>query len=570
MGWRLTMPPAHRHGIRQLSISVGLVGMLLVFAQPVSAAVPYADIASTGPLTHVYVGNDLSCQVHHEDDGSTGEVYPPGTIPGDCGTMLAVSGASGSQLFTPDFSNHGGTATSGLGARTPFTPVSQSLVTGSGAAGSPYQVVTVADAGTTGLRITQTDSYVVGEESYRTDIQVSYTGVSARSVVLYRAADCYLGGSDSGFGIVDPTTKSVGCREAVYDEIEGVYVPGDRIEQWVPITGGNNYYQAGYSEVWSQIGTHAALADSCECDQRQDNGAGISWNATVPAGGLVTLSHITTFSPSGVHALTMQKTADSASAPAGGTNGYTILVHNPNEEAVNVDSITDTLPAGFVYVSGSTTGATTSDPVGGTTLTWTGPFPVSGGGDLTLHFAVNVNTQPGEYMNQATAQAGSLTVVPTGPTAAVTVTPMEEPPPPVALPCDPVTLEGTGAGETLLGSDGTDRIRGLAGRDRIDVLAGDDEACGGLGGDYLYGRDGIDTLRGEEGNDRLYGGRHGDVMDGSAGHDAFLGGRGDDTILAADGTKDCIVSGRGDDSVAADPGLDLVDPPKGCPAGFWL
>ena len=31
---------------------------------------PYKDIASNGPLTHVYVGNDTSCQVAHTGDAA--------------------------------------------------------------------------------------------------------------------------------------------------------------------------------------------------------------------------------------------------------------------------------------------------------------------------------------------------------------------------------------------------------------------------------------------------------------------------------------------------------------------
>ena len=143
-------------------------------------------------------------------------------------------------------------------------------------------------------------------------------------------------------------------------------------------------------------------------------------------------------------------------------------------------------------------------------------------------------------------------------------------PPPAVVECDPVTLEGTAAGEALLGGPGVDHIRGLAGRDRIDAAAGDDQVCGGDGGDYGYGRDGIDSILGGAGNDRLFGGRHGDIIDGGTGHDALMGGRGADTFQAADGTKDCILTGRGDDVVSADPGLDVVDPRGGCPAGFWL
>src|SRR5436190_474024 len=141
--------------------------------------------APGGPLTQVSIGNDLSCQVQHTGDTSL-ELFPSSSTPGDCGTFVAVGGT----LYTPDFSNHGRTATTGLGTRTPFSPVSQTPVSGSGSSSSPFRVTTIVTLGSTGLQITEIDSYVAGQESYRTDIQVKNTGGGNQSVVLYRAGDC--------------------------------------------------------------------------------------------------------------------------------------------------------------------------------------------------------------------------------------------------------------------------------------------------------------------------------------------------------------------------------------------
>ena len=88
-------------------------------------------------------------------------LLPPQTIPGDCGTFIVTGG----NLYAPDFSGHGVTRDRQSPTYTPFTPVSQSGVTGTGTAGDPYRVVTNVDVGTTGLHIQQTDSYVVGDES---------------------------------------------------------------------------------------------------------------------------------------------------------------------------------------------------------------------------------------------------------------------------------------------------------------------------------------------------------------------------------------------------------------------
>ena len=107
---------------------------------------------------------------------------------------------------------------------------------------------------------------------------------------------------------------------------------------------------------------------------------------------------------------------------AGGTDGYTITIHNPNASAVPVNSITDTLPAGFAYVAGSTTGATTSNPtIASQTLTWSSSFNVAAGGDITLHFNVTAASTAGMYFNNAGADAGAVAVAPTGDTAPITV-----------------------------------------------------------------------------------------------------------------------------------------------------
>jgi len=376
---------------------------------PAELQTVFQTITSGGPLNAIYIGEDLAAQIAHVGDTSE-EIYPPGTTPGDYGTFLLINGT----LYSSDFQNHGGTASSSIGPYTAFTPVSQSAVTGAGTSASPYAITTVVTVGATGLSVTQVDSYVVGQESYRTDVTVANTGNASVSAILFRAFDCYLGGSDSGYGVVSGTGP--GCSQNPNN------VPAGRIEQIVPLSGGNNYYESGYDAVWAWIGTHAAFPNTCDCAINEDNGSGVSWNITVPAGGSVMRSNLTVFSPLGTQPLFTTKTADAANATAGGADGYTITISNPNTAAATLNSITDTLPAGFTYTPGSSTGATTADPtIAASTLTWAGPIAVPPGGTAVLHFGVTVSSTPGTYTNQATADAGADTVAGTGPTAPVTV-----------------------------------------------------------------------------------------------------------------------------------------------------
>lgn len=242
-----------------------LAGLVLAMLPATSAmAASQAIEEPEGRLTRTEISDELNCAVNHIDDAE-GEFF------GDtaCGTFVATGGT----LYGPTEVPAGGSAS----PRSPFTVVSQSGVTGSGTSSDPYRIVTVVDLAGENLRLTETDTYIRGEESYRTDVQFTNTSNAGISGLLYRAGDCFLQNSDTGFGRVDPDTGAVAC---VAQNEDGT-APGDRIEQWLPLTPGSHSYEARYSEVWARIGAQQPFDDTCECDELQDNGAGLSWDFSV-------------------------------------------------------------------------------------------------------------------------------------------------------------------------------------------------------------------------------------------------------------------------------------------------
>lgn len=404
--------------------AMGLSGVLLAYPASASGG---QSISSAGPLTAITTTTDLNCAVRRTGD-TAGEFFG-GTA---CGTFLAIGGtASTSTLFGPAHVPAGST-----GPTTPWTPVSQAAPTGDGSTLRPYTIVTVVAASGTGVRLTQTDTYVAGQDAYRTDIAVANTGSTAVTAVLYRAGDCYLQDSDSGYGSVDTSTGAVGCTAGTSAD--------SRIIQWFPISAGSSHLEAGYSEVWAAIGSHEPFSNSCRCSMRIDNGAGLSWSVAVPAGRSVTRSHLTSFSPIGSRPLATTKAADQATALGSGSDGYTISVSNPNLVPVTVDSLYDDLPAGFRYTAASTSGASTGTPtVVGQHVQWSGPFILAANGTITLHFRVTVSDIGGRYFNNAGGAAGSYTVAPTGDTAPVTV--LER----TALTADPAVASSSGSANVL-------------------------------------------------------------------------------------------------------------------------
>src|SRR3954463_15421036 len=163
-----------------VAVVVATGGLLAIDVLPAAAD---ASITSSGPLTQVGVGSGLNCSANHVGD-SAGEFFG-GT---SCGTWTVVDGA----LYGP--------AATGISPPAGYTQVSQTGPTGTGTNADPFKIVTVVDAGSTGIRVTQTDTYTTGLESFRTDVVLANTSGASRTVRVYRAADCYLQDSDSGFG----------------------------------------------------------------------------------------------------------------------------------------------------------------------------------------------------------------------------------------------------------------------------------------------------------------------------------------------------------------------------------
>jgi hypothetical protein len=257
----------------------------LIVAPAANAQTPAADIHSSGPLTDIWIGNDLGCQAadaaHAGDD-----FYPANAAPGDCGTFVAVNPASGVSraLFGPDFANHPGSTSAPFGQvpdYTPFAPVSQTA-TGSGTASSPYEVTTVVGAtdGPVQLRITEIDSYVVGSDAYDTAVTVTNEGQAAFTGRLYHAGDCFVHGNDAGYGALEPGTAA--CTSIAND------APGSALEEFLPLPGATTaaYVEGYFNNIWNAIANqNGDLPDTCDCATYQDNGAGIDWDISLSGGG---------------------------------------------------------------------------------------------------------------------------------------------------------------------------------------------------------------------------------------------------------------------------------------------
>ena len=273
--------------VRSASLRRGLAitaAALLLTRILASRAFAQADIVSAGPLTDITVGDDLSCQVQA---GGFDQFF--GDAPGSCGTAIVFGGQS--YGFTED---------------NPLNSVDPATLSGSGPAQDPYVVTTTVDAVDANsnplVTLTEVDSYVVGNDYYRTDMTVTnVSGSSITNLILYHAGDCYLNGDDDGFGFADAASGTVACSQNPENTLAGPFMA------FQPITANDHYMESYYFDVFDAIGTNWDFPDTADINgdpttgSTEDNGEGINWDTgTLAPGAPQTYSMCTTFSSGAV------------------------------------------------------------------------------------------------------------------------------------------------------------------------------------------------------------------------------------------------------------------------------
>jgi hypothetical protein len=227
---------------------------------------------------------DLACTLTTYEDLSD-EFYTFADQPNDaCGTFMALEG----QLYGPETIPAG----ESLGSYTDWTPVEQTFG-GDGSTANPNTLVTTVEAGNSGVRLVETDRWTEGGSTVDTTYAISGEAGDTREVRLYRAADCYVGESDFGYGAYDPGTQAVGCLRS----LEG---SGELEEQLRPLSpAGATSTEDFYANIWSDVGSQEPLSDSCQCGEEIDDGLATSWSLGLNGLNPVTAASRFAFVPSG-------------------------------------------------------------------------------------------------------------------------------------------------------------------------------------------------------------------------------------------------------------------------------
>jgi hypothetical protein len=212
-------------------------------------------------LSSVEISPDLNCSMTIPDD-SHGEFFRDTA----CATLVSVDGKLYGPRTIPGFPLYNLNIT--------YSRVSQKL-SGIGSLLDPFVIKTVVYLPGTGIELTQIDTYTTGLYSWDTSIMVRNVNVNGAThhVLVYRAADCFLGGSDTGFGMM--AQGAVGCVSEAGGS--GTNIAGSRHLTFSRQDLNEVHRMEGdFTLVWKTTIQGVAFPDTINSGDL-DNGAGLSW-----------------------------------------------------------------------------------------------------------------------------------------------------------------------------------------------------------------------------------------------------------------------------------------------------
>lgn len=238
----------------------------------------YQDIGeiNVGPLLSIKIGADGSFQVRHAAKTDY-QFNPPASALGDAGVLLAD--LTNGRLYAPDFANHDDTDVS-ISYNT-WDPHSQSVVM---TADGVSRVITTLQTLGDDLTVILIDSYVHGQNCWRTDIIIQNVTTTDYDVILYRMADVYLNGSNNGYG----ATRAGGIVGVTENEDNDPV--GNAL--WLAPLVADQYEEDDPTTLWSKLESLADL-DNTVIATSDDAACCVAWELSIPGRSMVVRSCVT-------------------------------------------------------------------------------------------------------------------------------------------------------------------------------------------------------------------------------------------------------------------------------------
>jgi uncharacterized repeat protein (TIGR01451 family) len=355
------------HGARRRGVLGGLGWMLLglLLAAPSAygaGASSQRDVNPSGGVLangsdglRVFLGSNSQFQVNL---GGSGQTYSQSGTPtsGNLYNSVYLRVDRGTNATTHVYTNANNASAAPFST---FTQASQSPISGSGTAASPWVVTTVlrpSVAADSGITVTLTDSYVRPQGWFTRRVDLSGLPTSGATIKFYQNVDTFLQGGDNGPGF---TRTSPGNTSGTPDVV-GVIKNSQFEALWYEPASGtpiwDRYFTGTYSQPSNLIcnGTTTAsnpcvtgtgnLNNTVDTNASTDNGMAAQWN--LPAGvSSYAVEYRVTFA---MGAVDLTKGFSPGTIGLNGISTLTFSFSNKTVNPVSSMNFIDTLPAGLV------------------------------------------------------------------------------------------------------------------------------------------------------------------------------------------------------------------------------
>jgi MYXO-CTERM domain-containing protein len=240
----------------------------LLFALSATLAAPAAGAYTLNPNGGTRDGDGLRVEIAANTQM---QVWRAGVAQGDDPTAAPPSARVNNSVYLAiGPALYGATCVECAATAIPWTPVSQTAVTGAGTATDPFRGTTVVRAGVDGPTVTLLTTYALNDDAIVQHITVEIPPGNRDAVKLYHVFDTYLG----GYGAAPAYARPLAGTPSVF----GVKQRGTFVVFASPVPMWNDWFSGDYLAGHARVMGGGDLFHTLDADPSTDNAIGAQWN----------------------------------------------------------------------------------------------------------------------------------------------------------------------------------------------------------------------------------------------------------------------------------------------------
>ncbi|MCW5212430.1 DUF11 domain-containing protein, partial [Desulfobulbus sp. TB] len=273
----------------------------------------------------------------------------------------------------------------------------------------PSATLTAAANGTT-LFVSSTATFEVGQYIKVGSTTVRILSVSSKSLTVDASIT-----ASSGANVIGSATYSLIYQNTGNADASNVVVTDTLPAELEYFSSSNAGAASGQNVTWNIGALTAGASGTVQVTVFPTSTGNVNNTAKIDSDETAEISSLLNINIGG---LSVTKSTSTPVLSGGDVASYTITVSNSTAAAIAGVDVTDQLPPGFTYTTGSTGGtAGAGEPTGSTILVWTVTVPANDSVTITFEADIAADASPGTYDNEVDLTKDGVGIIPFDPTA---------------------------------------------------------------------------------------------------------------------------------------------------------